>query len=97
MKYRIVKCVVYDRYTKTEKHWFEVEYLSNVKTWWFFGERVWKTFKEPVYSSAGAFNINLKFATEMEAREFINRCRTQSNGIVKEIVWELCGYERKIK
>ena len=93
MQYKIIKCTEYRANREVADEWYEVQYLSNQKKWWFFGERVWKTFKEPLWSSGGTFYVNLKFSDEMKAREFINKCqmRIRSNTIVKQETWTLCG------
>ena len=93
MKYKIIKCTSYRSNKEIESEWYEVQYLSNVRTWWFFGERVWKTFKDKMYSSGGPFYVELKFNDEMEAREFINKCQSDipSDTIVRKEVWTLLG------
>ncbi len=91
MPYKIINCKSYKSDKTVEKEWFEVQYLSNVRKWWFFGERVWKTYKEEMYSYGGPFYVNMKFRDEMEAREFINRCESglPNDRIERKEVWKL--------
>jgi hypothetical protein len=92
MQYKLVKCVSYKADRTVGDEWWEVQYLSTSKKWWFFGERVWKTFKEPL-CSGDDFYVNLKFKDDMKAREFVNRCQQNlpASNIVKTEVWTLCG------
>jgi len=88
-KYKIVKCTSYKSNKEVEREWYEVQYLSNLRKW----IRVWKTFKDKMYSSGGPFYVNLEFDDEEKAREFINKCESNvpSDKVVRKPVWELIG------
>jgi hypothetical protein len=91
MSYKIVNCKDYKSDKTVRKEWYEVQYLSNVRTWLFFGPRVWRTYKEKMGSFSGSFYVNLEFNTSEDAREFISRCKKQeaSDKIIKEEVCEI--------
>lgn len=86
MRYKIIECKNVKPDKTVERKWYEVQYLSNARTWWFFGERIWKT-----YNWGNPFYVSMKFSDITEAKEFIIKCEQEYTTIIKKEICEVLG------
>ena len=82
MQFKIIKCVRPAINTsQPEKIWYEVQILSYIKKFWFFGELQWITVRK-------GLDI-MRFETENDARTYINDYKNERENVqtTRTVVW----------